>query len=509
MEIICTRPHCPHPQNSFADLDESSKLKTVQQKFCISCGMPLILAGRYLPIKLLGQGGFGAAFLAKDRFTPTMRECVVKQFQPSGNLSQTQLEKAESLFEREAVVLERLGNKHPQIPDLFAFFPLIVPSIRRDREEQYFYLAQEFISGEDLEVELEKRGAFSETEVRFVLTEILKVLQFVHENNSIHRDIKPSNIMRDREGKLFLLDFGAVKEVTATAGSASGRSTGIYSQGYAPPEQMSGAQVFPATDLYALAVTCITLLSGKQPDELYDPYNNCWDWRSKIPVISDDLGQLFDIMLSNSVKDRFQSAQEILALLDKPQPISKPQTPISQTPISQTPVSQTPVSQTPISQTPVSQTPVSQTPVSQTPVSQTPVSQTPVSQTPIPPLQRQTVTPQFSLVEVIGSSAFTGFEGALLAIALKSLFEGINPINVGIWGIIIGVLVFLQYRRIIERKDLPILAILSVLIMLIPALHTSGGGILPTLLIGVFAGAGAIAVMTLFRLIYQLLARML
>jgi serine/threonine protein kinase len=488
MEIICTRPNCPHPQNSFPDLDESGKLKTVQQKYCISCGMPLILAGRYLPTKLLGQGGFGAAFLAKDRFTPTMRECVVKQFQPSGNLTGKQLEIAENLFEREAIVLERLGNKHSQIPDLFAFFPLIVPSIHQDKQEQYFYLAQEFINGQDLEQELKIKGAFSEGEVRFVLVEILKVLEFVHNNNSIHRDIKPSNIMRDGEGKLYLLDFGAVKEVTATAGSASGRSTGIYSPGYAPPEQMSGSQVFPATDLYALAVTCICLLSGKQPDELYDPYNNCWDWKSKTPHISDDLAQLFDIMLSSSVKNRFQSATEILDLLLNPQLISTPQPSISQPPISQPPISQPPISQPPISQPPIQPSVNNPPPI-------------------IPPIQSQSIAPQFSLLEVIGSSGFTGFEGALLAIALNSLL-GITAISVGVWGIIIGVIIFLQYRRIIERKDLPILAILSVLIMLIPALHNSAG-FLPSLLIALFAGAGAIAVMTLFRLIYQLLARML
>lgn len=471
MEIICTRPNCPHPQNSFSDLDESSKLKTVQQKFCISCGMPLILAGRYLPIKLLGQGGFGAAFLAKDRFTPTMRECVVKQFQPSGNLSPNQLEKAQNLFEREAIVLERLGNKHPQIPDLFAFFPLIVPSIHQNKEEQYFYLAQELINGQDLEEELSIKGAFSEDEVRYILVEILKVLQFVHENNSIHRDIKPSNIMRDQEGKLFLLDFGAVKEVTASAGG--GGSTGIYSQGYAPPEQMSGSQVFPATDLYALAVTCITLLSGKQPDQLYDPYNNCWNWRSQVTSVSDDLAQLFDIMLSNSVKDRFQSAEEILALLENPQPILKPQRPLTQPPITQPPVSK-------------------------------PSVITPLDPS-IPPV---VITPQFSLFEIIGNSAFTGFEGGLLAIALSHLFKGITPISIGIWGMMVGGLVFLQYRRIIEKKDLPILAIISSIIMLFPTLNQNLG-IMMTFIIASLAGAGSIAIMALFRLVYQILSKMI
>ena len=73
MEIICTRSGCPRPENSFGDLDDNSILKTVQQKYCTACGMPLILVGRYLPIKLLGRGGFGAAFLAR---IATLRQCA-------------------------------------------------------------------------------------------------------------------------------------------------------------------------------------------------------------------------------------------------------------------------------------------------------------------------------------------------------------------------------------------------------------------------------------------------
>ena len=196
MEIYCTRPQCPRPQNHLVDLDDSATLRTAQQKYCTTCGMPLILAGRYLPIKLLGKGGFGAAFLSRDRYTPGMRQCVVKQFLPAGNLSPTQLKVAQDLFEREAVVLEEIGSQHDQIPELFAFFPVIVTGLQANQQDQFFYLVQEYIDGENLEDELVRRGKFSESEVLFVLHSILPVLQFVHNKGIIHRDIKPSNIIR-------------------------------------------------------------------------------------------------------------------------------------------------------------------------------------------------------------------------------------------------------------------------------------------------------------------------
>jgi len=161
MEVYCTRPGCSRPQNYFPDLDDSSLLKTVQQKFCTTCGMPLILSGRYLPVRLLGQGGFGAAFLARDRYTPAMRQCVAKLLQPSVSLTPAQLKIAQTLFEREAAVLEELGNEHSQIPSLLAFFEVTVSSLQPGKNDQFFYLVQEFIDGENLEDELAVKGKFS------------------------------------------------------------------------------------------------------------------------------------------------------------------------------------------------------------------------------------------------------------------------------------------------------------------------------------------------------------
>lgn len=450
MEVYCTRPHCPRPQNHFADLDDVTTLRTTQQKYCTTCGMPLMLDGRYVPIKLLGKGGFGAAFLARDRRIPGMRECVVKQFQPAGNLSTTQLQLAQQLFEREAEVLAQIGNEHEQIPDLFAFFPVIVNSLQPGQQDQFFYLVQEYIDGQNLEEELVQNGQFSEQQVLEVLQEILKILQFVHDRRIIHRDIKPSNIMRRRDGKFFLLDFGAVKQVTNAPSAGAGSSTGIYSMGFAPPEQMAGNQVFPSSDLYALAVTMLNLLTGQEANKLFDAYSNQWKWRSQVNI-NPRLADILDKMLLSAANQRFQSADEVLQALNQlssPPPISKPQSPIQ--------------------------------------------TQT----TPSPPT--------FSTWELLGGAAFSGFEGALIAIALFRLLP--SPIITLPAAVILGFLVFAQTKRWIEKFDLLIISGITFAIVGFTPWFRGNLAIPEIILLAVAAGLVAIAVTAIFRLIYKLLS---
>ncbi|MEB3829955.1 serine/threonine protein kinase [Phormidium sp. CCY1219] len=465
MEIHCTRPSCPRPQNEFADLDDPAELKTAQQKFCTACGMPLILDGRYMPQRLLGQGGFGAAFLACDRRTPTMRQCVVKQFQPRGDLNAQQMAIAQKLFDREAEVLDDLGNRHPQIPDLLAFFPLEVPSLTPGKQEQFFYLVQEFIDGENLEEQLQSKGKFSETEVVEVLQQILKILQFVHQNQVIHRDIKPSNIMRSRHSdRLYLLDFGAVKQVTqASLAPGTNRSTGIYSMGFAPPEQMAGRTVFPATDLYALAVTCIMLLTGKDPQTLFDSYTNRWNWRSDAEI-DEKLADILDRLLLPTPSQRFQSATEVLEAL-----VAKPSAPPPPTPAPPIP------------------------------------APTP-SPAPAPPVQPSTA--HFTTLEILRGAAFTGFEGGLLLIVLSSLNLS-ALISTGAWVVVLSGLILAQSRRWIEKYDLLILAIATfAIVVAIPSLRSAFAW-QAIFLLPLFAGSCAIAVSALFRLLQKFLSRIL
>ncbi len=109
--------------------------------------------------KLLGRGGFGAAFLARDRRIPGMRQCVVKQFQPVGNLTSTQLQQAQIMFEREADVLaDNLVTITNKFLTCLPSSAVIVNSSQSGQEDQFFYLVQEYIDGQNLEEELVQQG---------------------------------------------------------------------------------------------------------------------------------------------------------------------------------------------------------------------------------------------------------------------------------------------------------------------------------------------------------------
>ena len=316
----CLNPRCPSPEN------------LAGTNFCKSCGSKLLLKERYRTIQPLGQGGFGRTFLAVDEDKPSQPRCVIKQFFPQAQGTNT-VQKAAELFTQEAMRLDELG-KHPQIPELLAYFS-------QDNQQ---YLVQEFIDGKDLAQELADSGAFNEAQIRALLNDLLPVLQFVHQHHVIHRDIKPENIIRrQRDKQLVLVDFGASKVATGTALARTG--TAIGSAGYAAPEQNLGRAVF-ASDIYGLGVTCIHLLTGMHPFDLFDPHENAWVWRKalKSPV-SDTLGRILDKMIESPINRRYQSAAEVLKELNLQTPpvaAVKPQTPI--TPAKTAPVqSQPPV----------------------------------------------------------------------------------------------------------------------------------------------------------------------
>lgn len=293
----CVNPACPNPEN------------LVNTEHCQACGSKLILRDRYEVTRGLGQGGFGATFLARNKGLPGEPQCVIKQLRPTSTAANV-LQMARDLFQREAKTLGKVGS-HPQIPTLLDYF----------EERTEFYLVQEFVSGLTLQQEVKQNGPFTEAGVKQFLQEILPLLQYIHSQQVIHRDIKPANIIRrNQDRKLVLIDFGAVKDQVNPAAASTSEQTALTSYaigtpGYAPPEQMAMRPVY-SSDIYALGVTCLFLLTAKAPKDFpYDPRTGEMQWRKTIAV-SDLFGTVLAKMLDASVKHRYQMATDVLRALE-------------------------------------------------------------------------------------------------------------------------------------------------------------------------------------------------
>ncbi|BAY23782.1 TPR domain protein [Calothrix sp. NIES-2100] len=305
----CLNPSCQNPT-----------FNPVDTKFCLICGTNLLLDNRYRATELLGAGGMGRNFLAMDERTPSKKRCVIKQFFPAPQIlnNPTAYQKAVELFNREAATLDTLGDESSKIPRLLA-------NIEQDKR---LYFVQEFIDGKNLLQELQQQGTYNESQILQLLTELLPALKFIHERSVIHRDIKPENIMRRRDGELLLIDFGISKELSGTVMSIG---TTVGTVGYAPPEQMTYGESYPASDIYALGATCIHLLTNTFPHLLYNPQEQRWTWREVIASqgksVSNQLAQILDKMLQQDIRQRYQSADAVLIDLqpNPTLPVSTPQ----------------------------------------------------------------------------------------------------------------------------------------------------------------------------------------
>ncbi|MFB2936779.1 protein kinase [Aerosakkonemataceae cyanobacterium BLCC-F154] len=262
-----------------------------------------IVGGQYRIIKKLGQGTFGATYLAED-LRAFGKQCAVKHFNFVSN-DPASFNEAKKLFEREANVLLTLTeSRNSHIPHFISYFD----------ENKEFYLVQELIDGHTLRDELQQKNKLQEDEVAELLEDMLEVLKFLYKKKIIHRDIKPENLMRRRnDGKLFLIDFGSVKEVVAKLANSSpqNKPTKIFTTGYAPIEQIQGKPTFNS-DIYALGVTALEALTGLEPQKLKDPHTGKVFWPSQLKV-SDRLVKILEKMVhEDDLIERYQSADAVL-----------------------------------------------------------------------------------------------------------------------------------------------------------------------------------------------------
>lgn len=272
-----------------------------------------LLAQRFYIVRELGSGGFATTYLALDKQSANQNKCAVKQLQPRFNSSSVWASAKERLS-TEAMVLQWLG-KHQQIPEFIGHF----------EENKQFYLVLEFIEGEEFEQEVH-RQMLNETQAIQFLFDILGILDSVHQQGIIHRDIKPSNLIRRKQdGKMILIDFGAVKEIGTLVFDSSKQKMQtqiIGTPGYMPPEQNNGKPVY-SSDLYALGKTVIFGMTDKSPTEWeFNESGIATAWNKKI-AISEAFLKIIDRMTEENTSKRYRNAKQVLRDLEPLQAIGK------------------------------------------------------------------------------------------------------------------------------------------------------------------------------------------
>jgi eukaryotic-like serine/threonine-protein kinase len=277
----CINPHCSQRQNPH------------QAVLCLACQSPLQLCQRYRLVEPLGDRRYASSelFHAIDEKNPACPLVLKTLISDSA--------KAQALFQQEQQVLMQV--KHPSIPQGYDAFSVNINSPAGDLAEIQC-LVMPWIPGENLEDWIKHHGAITQAQAIDWLQQLLKALNYLHQNGIFHRDIKPSNIMRQPDGTLVLIDFGSIRQITDTILSDRTRTT-VFSYGYTAPEQVAGRAV-PQSDFYALGKTLMQLLMGT-PSLMEAAF-------TPIHPVSPSLRRLLHEMTAESVRDRPATAEILL-----------------------------------------------------------------------------------------------------------------------------------------------------------------------------------------------------
>jgi serine/threonine protein kinase len=255
----------------------------------------------YEILGILGEGGSGVTYRAID--PQTQQHVALKAL----SLHQMNGWKAIELFEREAKVLSTLDRTG--IPKYLDYFTTDIDG------DRYFYIVQELAPGKTLLEWMRSGWRVTEAELKPIIIQILEILIYLHRHYPpiVHRDLKPSNILKTEDGKIYLVDFGAVQQTYHDTFMRGSTVVGTY--GYMAPEQFRG-QAVPATDLYGLGATILHLLTHRSPAEI--PQDGLrLNFRDRLQV-SNSFADWLERMLEPDVGSRFSSSTKALEVFKNP-----------------------------------------------------------------------------------------------------------------------------------------------------------------------------------------------
>jgi len=292
-------------------------------KFCRSCGLDLAatplkgesevsevdlvrqeLKEEYDIVEELGRGGMAIVFKARER--QLERDVAIKVLPFSLAFDKEFVER----FQREARTSAKL--EHPNI----------IPIYRVGKSGRVIYFVMKFLRGKPLSSVLAARRSLPPGEIRLVLAQVGRALAYAHKTGIVHRDIKPDNIMFDEHGHAVVTDFGIAK--AATGGSKlTGTGMSIGTPHYMSPEQARAQPLDGRSDIYSLGVVAYQCLTGSVPfdgeDSFSIGYKHLMEELPTPPLDTPDRRELFEIirtMMAKSSDDRFQSAEDLVQVLE-------------------------------------------------------------------------------------------------------------------------------------------------------------------------------------------------
>ncbi|MEZ4461069.1 MAG: serine/threonine-protein kinase [bacterium] len=273
-----------------------------------------VLDETYRIEELIGQGGFGAVYLARQMSMD--RQVAIKVLVAHAMNVDEMIER----FRREVMAVRNLS--HPNTIRIYDF--------RGDREDGMLYYVMEFVKGSTLK-DLIKEAPISIKRVKHILRQILKSLSEAHSYGIVHRDLKPANIMlADLHGEtdfVKVVDFGIAKimnnqENDDDADPLTSAGVLVGTLRYMAPEQITGQGIGPQSDLYALGLIAIEMLTGKSVFEGTGRWEVLHKQISDDPVdipaelIQSEIGKFLTTALEKRLELRYKTADEMLAALD-------------------------------------------------------------------------------------------------------------------------------------------------------------------------------------------------
>ena len=234
----------------------------------------VILAGKYLVGKVLGQGGFGITYIGWD--IALERKVAIKEFYPSGQVSRAPGSASLTWYSTEAARQTRQDGmgmflKEARKMSKVDAIPGVVRVLDLFQENGTAYIIMDFVEGVTLKAQLQKTGPIPWSQAKEIFLPAIQTMEQVHRAGLIHRDLSPDNLMLIPDGKVKVLDLGAAKDLSVNSGLSSMQ---VAKSGFSPWEQyLQQGGSGPWTDVYAMAATIYYTLTGKLPPNAVDRAN--------------------------------------------------------------------------------------------------------------------------------------------------------------------------------------------------------------------------------------------